>query len=455
MKSALGKNASRGKNNLGTKKRSVQQVSVPSAKGIKSLNDAPRQYASGKGYVIEHREYVADVVSAATNIFSVVRYGINPGYVTTFPWLANVATNYECYEVLAMDFELESGCATSTPGMWYMACDYDIQDSPPSTKQEMLSYSGAVKTNVWNHIKMDLTRVGTHIYKKRFVRTTPTEDQGQQLYDVGSLYLATVNNLPVNTFLGELYVSYKIKFTLPQKPNPSLSTAFNTGGALTVPTAPTNKNCLFDGVKTLAGLFTKSSNLFSNDTANSTSYYNPPVNGNYNLTLDAITQSNSPSPSPPYAPTSSTIGALEVFAPADQFDLNPIGASNWTLNGTQGLIQVPQYANFAYQFVRRVGGLTPRIGFRLLNTVGSVLAPSSTGGSLQSILRQVPAQLGSLGDFSTTMPHVIKFTRMENGCEFVVLRFGLMSDRLVQARVEDHLPQERPIQTGQSPYNFA
>lgn len=59
--------------------------------------------------IITHREYIADIVTGPdAGSFSYVTYSINPGSTNLFPWLSNIAQNFESYKMLGLVFEYKS-----------------------------------------------------------------------------------------------------------------------------------------------------------------------------------------------------------------------------------------------------------------------------------------------------------------------------------------------------------
>ncbi len=51
--------------------------------------NVPMTFAKSSTVMISHREYLGDVISSATiGAYSGTSYYINPGNVSTFPWLS-------------------------------------------------------------------------------------------------------------------------------------------------------------------------------------------------------------------------------------------------------------------------------------------------------------------------------------------------------------------------------
>lgn len=197
---------------------SNSKVAAPIAKGSTNLIGRPYMSTSsfGDGAVrVRHREYVADVSSPSV-AYASTTYPIQPGSSVTFPWLSRIAANYESYIFRKLSFEYESQTSTSTPGTAMLAADYDASDLPPTSKAQLMSYQGAVRSPLWSPCTCvcdtaDLQKFGT----KRYVRTGAVPaNTDVKTYDVGNMFMATQGNTADPC--GELYVDYDIELQTPQ-----------------------------------------------------------------------------------------------------------------------------------------------------------------------------------------------------------------------------------------------
>jgi len=176
----------------------------------------PRMSTSGGRTRVAHREYLGDVVGSVG--FAIAKtVPINPGLSASFPWLSNIARQYESYYVRSMTFEYETQESTATAGTVMLAVDYDAADPAPTSKMQLLSYKGAVRTPGWAPMKFHCTMPEMVVHGAgkyvRYVTLAPGLDI--KMYDVGNLYLAT-QGFAGPTVAGELYVSYVIDFMTPQ-----------------------------------------------------------------------------------------------------------------------------------------------------------------------------------------------------------------------------------------------
>jgi len=176
--------------------------------------------------IVSHREFVGDVKSSI--LFSNIQYPLNPGMGTLFPWLSNMANMYEEYEMLGMLVEFKSTSAdalnsTNTAlGTMILATDYDCSDPGFTTKQQMeaYQYSTSCKPSESMLHPIECSRKQT-VLSRLYVRSNvvPTGFD-QRFYDLGVINLAAVGSQAVAT-VGELWVTYHVKFLKPKLPTPS------------------------------------------------------------------------------------------------------------------------------------------------------------------------------------------------------------------------------------------
>jgi hypothetical protein len=173
---------------------------------------------------IAHREFLGDITGSTA--FAIQKtLSVNPGLSSTFPWLCNIARQYETYYVRSMAFEYETQESTATAGTVMMAVDYDPSDDPPQNKTQLLSYKAAVRSPGWAPCKFtcsipDLSAHGAG----RFVRAGLISSTDIKLYDIGNFHIAT-QGFAQATVAGELYVNYVIDFMTPQSDPEAIRTA--------------------------------------------------------------------------------------------------------------------------------------------------------------------------------------------------------------------------------------
>jgi hypothetical protein len=181
----------------------------------------------GNGVCITHREFISDIFGPETaGGFQNTVYSINPALVRTFPWLAQVAANYEEYTMRQLIFTYRSTVTdfvanNGQVGSIIMATQYNPSDSPFASKQDAMEYdlaeSGKVSMNMLHGVECDPKQLSGAAGK--FTRAGPvTGSQDLKQYDWGNLNVA-ISNIPAqfeNQALGELWVSYTVELRKPK-----------------------------------------------------------------------------------------------------------------------------------------------------------------------------------------------------------------------------------------------
>ncbi len=199
-----------------------------------------------KSTMITHSEYLVDVVSSTNANSNLVlganlfQFPIQPGLPTTFPWASTVAQNFQEYRLAGMVFEYKSTCGSAVSstnnamGSVLMSTQYRSSAPPFTTKQEMNNeqYSTDVVpwTNACHYIECapHQTPIDT-----LYVRTgPPPANEAIELFDIGTLSLATCGQQANGVVLGELWVTYQIELLKPQ-----LGVSGNSGDSYTIQTA--------------------------------------------------------------------------------------------------------------------------------------------------------------------------------------------------------------------------
>jgi len=179
------------------------------------------------GIMICNREYVGDIFApSTTGTFNVTPFPLNPGLEQTFPWLAQLAANYEEFEFHQLVFEFKSSLqdVNSTNGQVgtiITATNYNASQPLFSDKPSMAAYYGSVSgktTDDQTHgVECDPAKLSGSA--GQYVRTNPVLiGEDLKSYDHGIFQLAT-HNIPkdmINGTLGELYVYYKVHLRKPK-----------------------------------------------------------------------------------------------------------------------------------------------------------------------------------------------------------------------------------------------
>lgn len=194
----------------------MRQVGV--AQGVVTANRKPRMYQEGDAFVVEHEEYVADVFTDMANVFAYEVYELNPSNATTFPWLADIASRYEECEFEYLNPKFETAAPTTASGKVLLAIDFDpADDTALGTKEELMNDDRTKSAPVWQTFVQTVDR--GKLRKRLFVRQdggSPEDSADKRLQDVGNLFVGTTAcSLGASAMLGELWLSYKVRFYTP------------------------------------------------------------------------------------------------------------------------------------------------------------------------------------------------------------------------------------------------
>lgn len=175
-------------------------------------------YTEG-GTIIRHREYLGPIVTSATaGQFDITSYPLNPAQSSTFPWLSQLAANYEEYKPNGLMFEFRStasdAIASSTNlalGQVMMCTQYDPTDPEFSSDIELLNYSwaqsGKVSDNVQHFVECDPKQSPlSHLYTRAGSESSPSD---LRFSDFGRFSIATQGLQGTSVQIGQLWVTYE------------------------------------------------------------------------------------------------------------------------------------------------------------------------------------------------------------------------------------------------------
>jgi len=177
----------------------------------------PKFMTNDRTNVICHREYLGDILS--TTSFFNRAYSLNPTDPKTFPWLSQIAPNYQQFRFHGLIFEfrpmITDFTSSGQPGVLVFATNYNSAEPIYQSKQEMENseYAVSVKPTLplIHAIECDPNETTiTKLYTDRDANRDP------RLTDLGLTQLATTGNAAANVVLGELWVSYCVEFFKPK-----------------------------------------------------------------------------------------------------------------------------------------------------------------------------------------------------------------------------------------------
>lgn len=179
-------------------------------------------------FTISHCEYLQDVFGAPDSKFYLEAWQLNPGLVENFPWLAQIAANYEEYEFIQLLFHFKSTVDVNATnnnngatGTLIMATNYNPSAPNFVNKESMMQYhgsnSGRLVEDHTHGVECDPEKNAGSAQK--YVRSSPVVvNQDLKTYDLGKFQLAQVNTPSAfnNQQIGELWVTYTVKLTKPR-----------------------------------------------------------------------------------------------------------------------------------------------------------------------------------------------------------------------------------------------
>lgn len=186
------------------------------------------------GFIIRHREYIQDIVS--TTDFTINKFPLNPGQRKSFPWLSQIAANFDQYRWRGVLFEFKStssdavlsSATSSALGSVSMATDYDVADADYQSKREMLNslFANSNKPScTFIHpieCKSSLTPM-----RLQYVRPGGfPANTDPRMYDLGNTFIATEGMQAAGGVVGELWVTYEVEFYKQQVGSDALTDHF-------------------------------------------------------------------------------------------------------------------------------------------------------------------------------------------------------------------------------------
>jgi len=194
---------------------------------------------------IQHREFVMPVIATGSSAFSTTPFRIQPGVRgigSLFPWLSQVAQNFQQYRAHGIIFEFVSMSSEFSTqvglGEISMATQYNAGNLPLATQTEVNNNEFTTidkPSNSFIHpIELASSQSSTDI---KYIRSTNSaakfsdggSSEDERLDDVG-VFQISMNGIPTSvaagTELGELWVMYDIELLKPIMPDIHVGTTF-------------------------------------------------------------------------------------------------------------------------------------------------------------------------------------------------------------------------------------
>jgi hypothetical protein len=175
--------------------------------------------AGGHFVDVTHREFVTNISNGpvAGAWYNTV-IPIQPGLVTSFPFLSGIADNYEQYEILALVAEFRSTTseyyAGGNMGAVVLACQYNVL-SPGFTSKILAENSDyAISARPDKSMLFGFECASPEF--REYLITNVSNPGSNQLYHFANLNVGVQSPLTANQILGELWLSYTIRLRLPR-----------------------------------------------------------------------------------------------------------------------------------------------------------------------------------------------------------------------------------------------
>lgn len=186
--------------------------------------DPPSVRNTNSGFIISHREYICDVPASQT--FTIGGFSINPGIGISFPWLFQLAQNFEEWVPRGMIFEFKSLSsdavvatnANASLGSVIMATEYNPANPAFGSKQQMENYEWATSCKPSHNMLHTIeTKKGQNPLGVYYTRNAPVPTgQDPRFFDLGTFYIATQGMQSSGNSIGELWCTYEIEFRKPK-----------------------------------------------------------------------------------------------------------------------------------------------------------------------------------------------------------------------------------------------
>jgi len=188
-------------------------------------NSPAAMHSDGKTIRICHREYIGDVISATVaGTFQLSNYQINPANPAAFPWLWNIAVNFQKYKIKGaiIEFKSASGDAiTNTDtslGTVLISSNYNCAEPNFVNRSQMenTQYTSSAKPSVsFVHIIECDPRLQSAVSLYTAVNGIPLTNVGINDTNWVNVQVATLGSQGSAVNLGSIYITYDIELIQP------------------------------------------------------------------------------------------------------------------------------------------------------------------------------------------------------------------------------------------------
>lgn len=209
--------------------------------GITVRRSGPKFKYSAGTIRIQHKELIGSIVNSTTLGTTLTFptsggpsvYQVNATCGASFPWLSQIAANYDFYRFKRLRLVYVPLCATTETGRVMLGYDPDSSDNIPLDRQALSSYGCSTESSLWAVTHLDCRLSDNMKWYFAENSTVSASSSAGAFYDQGQLFAATWSGNSTNN-VGELYVLYDVELKDPQPTTSNLEKS--NGNAATVST---------------------------------------------------------------------------------------------------------------------------------------------------------------------------------------------------------------------------
>lgn len=177
--------------------------------------------------MVSHRERLMDVFAPADSGFHQDVFTVSPGIEKTFPWLSQIAANYEEYELMQCVFEYDGHSLVGindtleVQGSLIMATQMNVKDKPFRDRHEMERFPHASKCaqhgSMAHGVECDPRKIQGDGH--RYIRMGGlTKDEDARDFDHAKFTIGQYNTPTelAGKEIGQLFVYYTVKLMKPK-----------------------------------------------------------------------------------------------------------------------------------------------------------------------------------------------------------------------------------------------
>lgn len=177
--------------------------------------------------MVSHRERLMDVFAPSDSGFHQDVFTVSPGIEKTFPWLSQIAANYEEYELMQCVFEYDGHSLVGindtleVQGSLIMATQMNVKDKPFRDRHEMERFPHASKCaqhgSMAHGVECDPRKIQGDGH--RYIRMGGlTKDEDARDFDHAKFTIGQYNTPTelAGKEIGQLYVYYTVKLMKPK-----------------------------------------------------------------------------------------------------------------------------------------------------------------------------------------------------------------------------------------------